>query len=709
MNASNESKNGVLLLIAIGSIAAPAAHSQAVDTSEWVCEFCPFESGHRAEYSLGASTVSDDSAYFGDASGYSEEGVYANVDGHGTYVNDDHRLQWQIEDLGLDSRFARLRGGRQGTFDYDVAYRQLPRHQYFTTDTIFQQSANGTLTVPPGWIRAPLTSGFTELDASLVPRDIESERRTLDLGGNYLASGHFKFSANYRRQERDGLNIYGGSYFTQSSLLPGAFDYVTDVVDFGIRYAGDQGSLLFAYYVSDFDNKNTELRWENPFTSAPGAEFAAMARAPDNTFQQVSLSGSYGFAQNKTIVSFSAAIGRLEQDQAFLPYTTNTNLTVDPLPQSSLDAEINTTNLAFTLSSRAFSKSHIKLAYRYDERDNQTQQYEWNRVITDTFVSGTTETNTPYSFERSALNLSADYDLFDNVIIAGGYDRKTIDRDFQEVAEQTEDTGWGRLRWRPNGLFEVSIKGGVSERDVDRYNETFAATLGQNPLMRKYNLAYRYRRFGEVTFSASLPETPVSLTVNGTYSDDDYTQSLLGVTAGDDTRLAADLSWAVSETSSLYLTGGYENIESQQSGSELFAAPDWSAHNTDSFYTSGAGFRVRQIGGKFDLQMDYTRSDGTSEIIMTSASGGLSQFPDLESTLDYLRFKLSYQRSDRLELTMNIRYQSFSAEDWALDGVDPATIPVVLTLGADPYDDDVWLFGLGLRYSFGTAGKTATE
>jgi len=106
MNTSNGSKNGVLLLIAIGLIAAPAAHSQVVDTSEWVCEFCPFESGHRAEYSLGASTVSDDSAYFGDASGYSEEGVYANVDGHGTYASDGHRLQWQIEDLGLDSRFA---------------------------------------------------------------------------------------------------------------------------------------------------------------------------------------------------------------------------------------------------------------------------------------------------------------------------------------------------------------------------------------------------------------------------------------------------------------------------------------------------------------------------------------------------------------------------------------------------------------------------
>ena len=34
-------------------------------------------------------------------------------------------------------------------------------------------------------------------------------------------------------------------------------------------------------------------------------------------------------------------------------------------------------------------------------------------------------------------------------------------------------------------------------------------------------------------------------------------------------------------------------------------------------------------------------------------------------------------------------------------GVGPATIPVVLTLGAQPYDDQVLIFGLGFRYLIG--------
>jgi MtrB/PioB family decaheme-associated outer membrane protein len=393
----------------------------------------------------------------------------------------------------------------------------------------------------------------------------------------------------------------------------------------------------------------------------------------------------------------------MEQDAPFLPYTSNANLSVATLPRANLDASVDTTNLAVSVSSKVHDKVRLRLAYRYDERDNQTVQDNWTRVIADTFLSGETETNTPYSFERSSLDISGDYDLFDSVRLSGGYEQKTIDRDFQEVAEQTEDTGWGQLRWRPNGLLQVDLKGGASERDIDRYDASFAGSLGQNPLLRKYNLAYRYRRFGELTVSGTLPETPVSLTLTSLYADDEYTQSQLGLISGEELRLAADLNWTINESASLYVTGGYENIESSQLGSEAFAASDWSGSNTDDFYTFGGGIRVRQIADKFDLQIDYTRADGTSEIIVDSASGVLDRLPDLTSTLDYLRAKLAYTYSEKIQFVVDLRYQRFIAEDWALQGVGPATIPVVLTLGAQPYDEEALIFGLGFRYRPGAS------
>jgi len=151
----------------------------------------------------------------------------------------------------------------------------------------------------------------------------------------------------------------------------------------------------------------------------------------------------------------------------------------------------------------------------------------------------------------------------------------------------------------------------------------------------------------------------------------------------------------------MYLSGGYQNVNSEQLGSEQFAAPDWRATNDDTFYTFGAGFRVRQIRDKVDLQLDYIRSDGTSEINIDSASKGFSEFPDLTSTLDYVRLSLAYQYSERIEFTTRLLYQSFAADDWSLQGVGPATIPTVLSLGAEPYDDDQFIVGLGFRYRIG--------
>jgi hypothetical protein len=322
-------------------------------------------------------------------------------------------------------------------------------------------------------------------------------------------------------------------------------------------------------------------------------------------------------------------------------------------------------------------------------------------VITDALTSGDPETNVPYSFERSRLNLSASYRLFDSLLLSAGYDRGQTDRDLQEVAEQTEDTGWGKLRWRPNGYVDIAIRGGASRRDVDRYDETFATTLGQNPLMRKYNLAYRYREFGEVTVSGSLPNAPVSAGVTWLMADDSYSQSELGMTDSTEDRYTIDLSWAVSETSSIYVSAGSELLKAGQLGSETFSAPNWNAYHEDDFTHYGAGFRILDIGGKASVEVDYTRSNGDTDIAVTRFGETASILPTLESVMDMFRLNVAYAFSDRLDATLMIAYEHADFDDWALDGVGPATIPSVLTMGASAFDYDVWLAGIGFRYRIG--------
>ena len=148
------SDNDFSTSLILGALAlAPAVSAQSVDTSDWVCEYCPFEDGHRGDYAVGASQVSDDSAYFGNATGYDEEGTVANLDGDGSYGGDTYRMRWLAEDLALDSRALELEGSHPGVFDYYLDYSELPYRRFITTQTVFSGSSAG-LTLPSDWVTA---------------------------------------------------------------------------------------------------------------------------------------------------------------------------------------------------------------------------------------------------------------------------------------------------------------------------------------------------------------------------------------------------------------------------------------------------------------------------------------------------------------------------------------------------------------------------
>lgn len=684
---------------AIAMLVATQAAAQ-VDTSEWKCEYCPFEVGYRADIDAGASYVSEDALRFGNGEGYDEKGAYADVGGDGRFVDGDTLVSWHAEDLGLDSRLFELAAGKAGTYEVRIGWRETPYRLFGDSRTVY--SGNGeTLSLPGDWVTATSTGSMTSLPSSLVSRNIESDRRNLDIGIDYRPTGQVSLYADFRRQQRDGTRIMSGSGFTHGVYLPRPVDDVTDTMDLGARFALGDLQLTLAWFGSFYRNDLESLTWDNPWTTLPGAAQGRLALEPDNDFQQLSLSGVYRSSFYDTVVGFSVASGRGEQNASLLPYTINPLLAASALPATSFDAEVDTANYALTLTSRPFDKASVRLSYRYDERDNRTPVYTWSRIITDSFVSGASEQNTPYSFERGRFNASASYRLLDDLTVSGGYDRTDYDRDFQEVASQTEHSGWGKLRWRPSGNVEVTVKGGSSRRAIDEYDADIGLTLGQNPLLRKYNLAHRYREFAEAGLHASLPDTPLSVGVTVFRAEDDYSKSELGLVEGEDSRVTIDLSYATSGSSSIYLAAGSESLQSVQLGSETFAGPVWQANHDDDFVFYGVGFAVDGLNEKMDLAFDVTRSEGETAISYSGTAVAATPLPKLASTLDALRITLRYQVSERLDLNLRARYERFEAEDWALQDIGPATIPTLLTMGASPYDYDVWVFGVGVTYRVG--------
>jgi MtrB/PioB family decaheme-associated outer membrane protein len=677
-----------------------AAWSQAApDTSEWRCRLCPFDHGTQAEYTTGASYVSDDAARFADGNGYDRRGGYLLAEGSGRYAGDRQRLTWTIEDLGLDARRLTLTGNRAGALEYRVAYRGLPHYSFDSTSTVFARTASEQLTLPAGWVRAPVTSQMTSLAAGLRQQDIASQRDSFDLGVRLRPRDSLEVYADYQRQTRTGTIITGASFFNTTSQLPAPVDQSTDEVGLGVRYLGKHGTLDLGYRGSFFDNRLAALSWENPFSGPPGTERGRLAEAPDNTFHTVSLGGAFHFLE-RTAFTFSAGVGRGEQDETLLPYTSNSQLVASPLPRARLDGVVDTSHLALTVSSEPWERVRVRAAYRRDERDNRTPVSGWNGVIADTFGSATSESNIAYDFERDRFSLTAATDLSHRLQLSAGYERTSRNRNQQEVAGQTENGGWGRLKWRFRPGLELSARRGTSRRDIDRYDTSLAAELLQNPLLAKYNLAYRFRTFGDLTFTATGSERPFAFSLSAFYADDDYAHSRLGLTRDRDRRLATDFAWTFTSHVAFFASLGDERIDARQQGSESFAGPDWLAAHEDRFRTITAGLRLTQLPPRFDLTLDVGQSNGTTATGLASSLGS-DGLPDLRSKLDTLRLRALYHRSTRLSVLIEVRYERLRAEDWALADVAPDTVASLLSLGAEPYRYSPVVLGAGVTYRWG--------
>ena len=283
--------------------------------------------------------------------------------------------------------------------------------------------------------------------------------------------------------------------------------------------------------------------------------------------------------------------------------------------------------------------------------------------------------------------------------MSAGYDRTELDRDFQEVAEQSEDRGWLGARLRLSGWLELTAKGGTAKREIDRYDTNVASSFGQNPLMRKYNLAYRFREYGEVTLSITPSGIPLSVGVSTRYADDSYSQSELGLNDSDSLHYSADVNYNFSENASVYLLAGTEDIDARQSGSASFSTPTWQAMHRDRFDHYGFGLQLNKLGERANLSLDYLASDGDTHINVLASGGG--SLPVISSELESLRLNLGIEARERLRLDLSLRYESFRTSDWAIEGVEPDTISTVLTLGARPWNYDVWVVGLGFRYLIG--------
>jgi MtrB/PioB family decaheme-associated outer membrane protein len=684
--------------------AAPAAAPAAPDTSTWKCSKCPFPTGYTSEAQLGAGYVDDSSAKFGDYTGLDEDGAYADVSAEGgARLESGYEFKYKLDDLGLDSRSVEIEAGKQGHYEVGLFYDRVPHRISDTGATIFNGVEGDDLGLPTGWVRAGTTGGMTALDASLRQVDVGYDRDRYGLAGRYFLGKNWSFGLDYKRDERSGSRPKYGSFGSVSTELLRPLDDATDRVNATVRYEGSHWFAQAGYYLSLYDTKTAAFRWENPFApfGSFGGDVGQMALEPDNQYNEFSASvGWYGLPGN-TAVTLSAAMGQGSQDTGFVPYTINPVPAVDPLPFSNLDGDVSVTRADVTVSSRPLDRLRLRGALAYDERDNDSRQGAFTSIVhTDLFPVGEDRVNRVYGYERTRLYGSADYDVYEDLSVGLGGEYRTTDRTGtkQEVMSEDYTDAFGRAQFRPSDYLGFVVKGGVVERDPEKYDTDLATQeYGQNPQMRKYQLAYLYRGYGELLANVAVGSLPLTLSGSVYYGDDSYMQSPLGLDSGLDRRYGVDLNWAVNEKISAYVSATREKIDSRMKSSSTFSDPDWKGRVQDDFETYGAGMSA-QFAEKWRVNFDYTYGAGDTHTTIKGVSGGT--FPPVKSELSSLKTDVTYAFNERTDFVFTWWYETLETRDWQFVP-EPDAMPTVLALGVDPYNYDVNALTLSMRYRFG--------
>jgi hypothetical protein len=114
----------------------------------------------------------------------------------------------------------------------------------------------------------------------------------------------------------------------------------------------------------------------------------------------------------------------------------------------------------------------------------------------------------------------------------------------------------------------------------------------------------------------------------------------------------------------------------------------------------GAGLKWEAIRGKLDVGADYVYARSKGKIDVSSTLLETTPFPDLSTRLNSIGLWARYRLDKSLAVRLGYLYEKYDSRDWALDGVEPDTIPNVLSMGVQSPDYSVNVYTLSILYSF---------
>jgi len=614
----------------------------------------------------------------------------------------------------------------QGQWNLDLGYDEL-RHNISDTYQTPQQGSMGgnNFTFPAtfGTINGGANPSARTLTAAqqsaFHTEDVGTTRKNTSFGAGFNFSPQLSLRFDYNHLDQSGAKLIGtgaqgGIALTGGStgraeannIIMNPTNYKTDSVNLALNWIGDNGHLTGGYYGSMFRDGYDSVSFQNSMASAASgcvgvACFTnqALSTAPSNNFHQLNLTGGYAISPRTKLVG-GLSYGRNTQNDSYTATSIMQTsgvaydmMQAGGLPQSSLNGRVITRHADLKLTHQTTKDLVLSAGYKYNERDNRTPS---NTYLYKNLGNGNyTGVNNPYSNKKTQIDLAADYRIAKGQSLRVGYERETIKRwcnsvadGFQCVASPSSDENKLALGYKRQmgndvklnvGYAYASRHGDFDPTYVANTGNRGAATVNGGDKLGYVGFPYASRKQDIYKAGVNWQATEMlDVGLNGRYSKDKY-DATLGVQDGQTTNINLDATYAYNDNGSVSAYASWHDSERELrnglNGSATVAPTSiWTNQLKQDGYSIGLNTKhTGLMGGKLeflgDLSYSFDKSRYSTQLpylATCSASGTLTcgDTPDIKSTLIALKLTGTYQLDKKSKIAVSYLYQNLKSEDY---------------------------------------------
>ena len=614
------------------------------------------------------------------------DGVYGDV--NLKYDYEKYYMDLNARDMGYDTQRYSIEGGIWGDFKFKLNYDEIPHNITYDAKTFYSGAGSSNLTYPT---HPPSTDTNT-----WSTFDYSTKRKNYGGGFKLDALKPFFFDVEASSEQRTGIYPLGAAGTTPGGIsieLPVPIDYKTDSVSMSAGYIRNPLRLSFGYFYSSFTNSNLNLNFRNPSTANTAAATDTFTMPPDNHYYKVNFTGSLSFPLNSKF-DMKLATGSAKSD-GILPtsYVSNVagGLTNIALSKSTFYGQVDTRNLAMSLTSRPLSFLDGRLFVKYDERENKSDQI----TITDTTQSPSTFTNTLFDYRKVKYGVEIGFRLPAKFYLNTNYSHGTISRMRDDIPENRDDLYGVELKWTRLDFMTARVGYERLNRRAD-FQVPDGGASDIETFIRRFDAAGKYRD----TYKASMdffPTENINISLGYKYKETNYPDTILGLTGERRDEFSVDADYLIAKWIRLFAFFDYDRIRQEQfqrqttTGFDPSLPPtptnfNWTAFQKDETYSYTIGTDIFIIKDKLTLRLQHSYLESNGSVDYTYLLGGnplpagrtqenidISDWDDYK--LRYYLIKLTYNATKSLTIAAGYAYEKYIYSDAQYNGYQyvPAT------------------------------------